>query len=315
MTLAVLCSGQGLQHPQMFSLTGNAEATASVFAHATKLLGGRDPRELVRTDQASVLRRNRVAQILCVAQALSAAAALRKVWPEHILLAGYSVGEMAAWGVAEIFDSATALNLAALRAELMDAASVPGDGLLSVRGLSRSSVDNLCSRYSTAVAIVNPNDAFVLGGSGEALDTLAVDAMGMGAARVTRIAVNVASHTVRLAAASSAFHAALEKTQTKGKTNSGVRLFSGIDGTAVLNTAAGKNRLAEQISHTMEWADCLESCLEAGASAFLELGPGAALSNMLASAHPNIPSRSLDYFRTIQGVASWVTRFGQRSRA
>jgi len=81
MTLAVLCSGQGLQHPQMFSLTGNAEAAASVFAHAAKLLGGRDPRELVRTDQASVLCRNRVAQILCVSQALSAAAALRKVWP------------------------------------------------------------------------------------------------------------------------------------------------------------------------------------------------------------------------------------------
>jgi [acyl-carrier-protein] S-malonyltransferase len=115
---------------------------------------------------------------------------------------------------------------------------------------------------------------------------------------------------MRLAAASSAFHAALEKTPTKGKTNSGVRLFSGIDGTAVLDTAAGKNKLAEQISHTVEWADCLESCLEAGASAFLELGPGAALSNMLASAYPNTPSRSLDDFRTIQGVASWVTRFG-----
>jgi len=178
-----------------------------------------------------------------------------------------------------------------------------------VRGLSRTSVDNLCRRHSTAVAIVNPNDAFVLGGSGEALDTLAVDAMRIGASRVTRIAVNVASHTVRLAAASSAFHAALEQTPTKGKTNSGVRLFSGIDGTAVLDTAAGKNQLAEQISHTVKWADCVESCLEAGASAFLELGPGAALSNMFASAYPNIPSRSLDDFRTIQGVASWVTRF------
>jgi hypothetical protein len=33
---------------------------------------------------------------------------------------------------------------------------------------------------------------------------------------------------------------------------------------------------------------------------------------MSASAYPNIPSRSLDDFRTIQGVASWVTRFGSR---
>ncbi len=60
----------------------------------------------------------------------------------------------------------------------------------------------------------------------------------------------------------------------------------------------------------MEWAACLQGCLEAGASAFLELGPGFALSNMLASTYPNIPSRSLEDFRTIQGVASWVTRFG-----
>ena len=310
MTLAVLCSGQGLQHPQMFSLTGNAPAAQAVFAHATKKLGQRDPRELVQTEPLQVLHGNRVAQILCASQALSAAAALRHVWPKRILLAGYSVGEMSAWGVAELFDSATTLDLVALRAELMDAASLPGDGLLSVRGLSRTSVDTLCRRYSTAVAIVNPNDAFVLGGSGKALDTLAVDAMAMGAARATRIAVNVASHTARLAAASPPFHAALEQTPTKSKTHRGVRLFSGIDGTAVLDTAAGKNKLAEQISHTVEWANCLDSCLEAGASAFLELGPGAALSNMLASTYPNIPSRSLDDFRTIQGVGSWVARFG-----
>ena len=310
MTLAVLCSGQGLQHPQMFSLTGNAPSAAAVFAHATKLLGQRDPRELVQTEPRQVLHDNRVAQILCASQALSAAAALRHVWPKRILLAGYSVGEMSAWGVAELFDSATTLDLVALRAKLMDAASAPGDGLLFVRGLSRTSVDHLCTRYSTAVAIVNPNDAFVVGGSGEALDILAVDAMAMGAARVSRIAVNVASHTARLAAASSAFHAALEQTPTKGNTNSRVRLFSGIDGTAVLDTAAGKNKLAEQISHTVEWAACLESCLEAGASAFLELGPGSALSNMVPGTYPNIPSRSLDDFRTIQGVASWVTRFG-----
>jgi [acyl-carrier-protein] S-malonyltransferase len=310
MTLAVLCSGQGLQHSQMFSLTGNAEAAASVFAHAAKLLDGRDPRELVRTDQASVLHRNRVAQILCVSQTLSAAAALRNVWPKQILLAGYSIGEMAAWGVAELFDSATTLDFVALRAELMDTASTPGDGLLSVRGLSRPSVDDLCKRYSAAVAIVNPDDAFVLGGSGAALDALAIEAMKMGTARVTRIAVNVAAHTASLAAASSAFHAALKRTPTSGKKDSRVRLFSGVDGTAVLDTAAGKHKLAKQISHTVEWAACLESCLEAGASAFLELGPGSALSNMFASAYPNIPSRSLDDFRTIQGVASWVTRFG-----
>jgi [acyl-carrier-protein] S-malonyltransferase len=308
MTLAVLCSGQGLQHPQMFSLTGSAPAAEAVFAHAAKMLRQRDPRELVQTEPLQVLYSNRVAQILCASQALSAAAVLRHVWPKRMLLAGYSVGEIAAWGVAELLDSAATLDLVALRAELMDAASSPGDGLLFVRGLTRISVDNLCRRHSTAVAIVNPNDAFVLGGSGEALDGLAVDATRMGAAHVTRIAVNVASHTARLTAASSAFQVALENTPTKSNTGSHVRLFSGIDGTAVLDTAAGKKKLSEQISHTVEWAACLQGCVEAGASAFLELGPGFALSSMVANTYPHIPSRSLDDFRTIQGVLAWVTR-------
>src|SRR5580698_1715901 len=103
MTLALLCSGQGTQHPQMFSLTGNAPAAQAVFVHAAELLAQRDPRELVQTESLQVLHENRVAQILCASQALSAAAALRHVWPKRILFAGYSVGVISAWGVAELF--------------------------------------------------------------------------------------------------------------------------------------------------------------------------------------------------------------------
>jgi [acyl-carrier-protein] S-malonyltransferase len=192
MTLAILCSGQGLQHPDMFALTGNAAAAEAVFALATKLLEGCDPGELVQTEPAAVLYRNRIAQVLCVSLTLGAAAALRNVWPKRMLLAGYRVGEMAAWGVAEVFDEATTLDLVALRAELMDAASASGDGLLSVRGLSRSAVHELYKRHSTAIAVVNPNDAYVLGGSGVALDALTVEAIRSGVARVRRIAVSVA---------------------------------------------------------------------------------------------------------------------------
>jgi [acyl-carrier-protein] S-malonyltransferase len=178
--------------------------------------------------------------------------------------------------------------------------------------LSRITIDLLCMRYSTAIAIVNPNNTYVLGGSGGMLDALANEAARMGAVHVKRIAVTVAAHTPSLSAASPVFQTALQRVPTMSTTNKGVRLFSGIDGTAVLDAASGKYKLGEQISHTVEWAACLESCLEAGAGAFLELGPGSALSKMSAGAYPAIPSRSLDDFATIQGVASWVTRFGSR---
>ena len=48
MALAILCSGQGRQHPDMFALTGDAPEAAGLFAHAAKLLGGTDPRDFVR---------------------------------------------------------------------------------------------------------------------------------------------------------------------------------------------------------------------------------------------------------------------------
>lgn len=308
MSLAILCSGQGPQHPGMFALTGDAPEAAGLFAHAATLFGGRDLREMVRSNDRDALHRNRVGQILCTLQALTAAAALRDAWPRRLAIAGYSVGEVAAWSVAGLVEATVTLDLVACRAQTMDAASAPGDGLLFVRGLSRGAVDDLCARHDAAVAIVNPGDAFVVGGAGVALKALAEEAKGKSAARVVRVAVNVASHTPRLAAASAQFREALRHVPMRRAPDAGVRLFSGIDGAPVIDVPAGADKLAEQISRTIRWEDCLKGCVEAGASAFLELGPGRALSEMAASAYPRMPSRSLEDFKTLRGACDWLAR-------
>ena len=129
--------------------------------------------------------------------------------PGRVIVAGYSVGEVAAWGVGGLFSAADTLDLVARRAEAMDAATQPGDGLMFVRGLSRGDIDRLCERYGAAVAIVNPGDAFVLGGGRAALQAIADEAKAMHAARVVDLPVEVASHTRRLVAASAAFRESL----------------------------------------------------------------------------------------------------------
>jgi [acyl-carrier-protein] S-malonyltransferase len=308
MTLAVLCSGQGPQWSNMFALTGDAPEAANLFAHAATLLGGRDPREMVQTDPDDTLHLNRVGQILCTLQALAATATLRGAWPRRLIIAGYSVGEVAAWSVAGLIDATMTLDLVSRRANAMDAPSRPGDGLLFIRGLSYGAVEDLCNRHDAAIAIVNPGDAFVLGGPGVALKIIADVAKRMGAARAVRLAVNVASHTPRMAAASSEFRKILDQTPTKHASDSNVRLFSGIDGSPVVNISAGLNKLAKQISHTVQWAHCLEGCVEAGASVFFELGPGRALNEMAAGAYPDILARSLEDFRTLQGARAWLAR-------
>jgi [acyl-carrier-protein] S-malonyltransferase len=311
MTLAILCSGQGRQHRQMFALTGDAPEAAGLFAHAAALLGGRDPREIVRTETSEALHNNRIGQILCGLQALAAAAALRNTVPGRRVVAGYSIGEVAAWGLADCFGPADTLDIVARRAEAMDAATPRGDGMLFIRGLSRDAIDELCKRHDAAIAIVEPGDAFILGGGRAALEVLADEAKAMNATRVVDVPVEVASHTRRLAGASVAFREILRHIPVRPPT-ADTRLLSGIDGAAVINVETGLDKLAAQISETVQWADCLQACMEAGATAFLELGPGRALSQMVAGAYPDVATRSLDEFRTLQGARAWLASHASR---
>ena len=312
MTLAILCSGQGRQHPDMFALTGDAPEASGLFAYAATLLGGRDPREIVRRETCEVLHHDRVGQILCSLQTLAAAAALRDVIPDRLIVAGYSVGEVAAWGVAGFLSMTDTLDLVARRAEAMNAATSPGDGLLFVRGLSREIVDRLCERNDAAIAIVNPGDAFILGGSRAALEALAREAKAMNATRVVDVPVEVASHTERLAKASAEFRERLSHVSVKSPPASGTRLLSGVDASPVVDSVVGLDKLAAQISQTVLWADCVQSCIEAGATFFLELGPGRALSEMMAGAYPDVSARCLEDFKTLRGARTWLAHHASR---
>jgi [acyl-carrier-protein] S-malonyltransferase len=76
----------------------------------------------------------------------------------------------------------------------------------------------------------------------------------------------------------------------------------------VLNGPAAVGKLASQLSQPVQWAACLEACVEAGVDVFLELGPGRALAEMAASAYPGVAARSVDEFKSLDGVRAWLAR-------
>jgi [acyl-carrier-protein] S-malonyltransferase len=304
--LAILCSGQGNQRVGMFDLVADSPAAAHLFKVASGLLGGRDPRQLVQAGCAADLEEDRTAQVLCVLAALSLRAALTDALPSNRLVAGYSVGELAAWGLAGVFDGTETLRLAATRAEVMDASRKGPQGLLFVRGLSRSAIDALCQRTETFIAIINPGDAYLIGGSDRLLDDLEIASRKAGATSNHRIGVHIASHTPLLAKASPEFENRLGEVKIAPSLHRGVRLFSGVDGQPVIDLADGLRKLSRQISTTVDWAACLQSCVEAGANAFLELGPGHALSSMAAEVAPDVEARAVEDFRTLDGLKGWL---------
>jgi len=206
-----------------------------------------------------------------------------------------------------MIDPHDALDLADARARAMDAASGGDERMAFVRGLTRAQLAQLCDGREAAIAIANPGDAFVVAGRQADVAAVADDAARDGALRVAPVCVRIASHTRRLASAVPAFRASLAAVNVR-RPPPGTRLFSGIDGASVLDIGAGLDKLARQIAEPVEWVACLAACVEAGATAFLELGPGRALAEMAGGAYPALPARSVADFRSVDGIASWLAR-------
>ncbi|GGJ04901.1 malonate decarboxylase subunit epsilon [Neoroseomonas lacus] len=302
--MAILCSGQGAQNPGMFDLVATCSEAEPVFAAASLILG-QDPRDFVHRADAADLYSDRIGQILCCTAAMAAWEALGSAKPRSTVMAGYSVGEVAAWGCAGAIDVEPLLRLVQQRAVLMDNAA-PADGrLVAIVGLRRATLESIVTRHAVSIAIIDDVDTFVIGGAGTDLDAACQDAAAAGARRVVRLRVAVPSHTPRLGSASAPFREALRATAPRLPA-SACRLLSGIDGTSVRDIEAGADKLARQISCTIDWAACLESCQACLAEAALELGPGTILSRGAAAWFPARNLRAVEDFRSIAGLRDWV---------
>jgi [acyl-carrier-protein] S-malonyltransferase len=293
----------------MFELSAQADAALPVFEAAATLLGG-DPRQWVRAVSPDQLYANQTAQLLCCTQALAAWAALDlgAGWcSEEIIVAGYSIGELAAWGCAGVFTVDEVLRLALERARAMEQAAGADTGLAAIRGVSRPALQSLCSAFECEIAIIVASDSFIVGGCCAQLQPLCRQALQSGAVRATMLPIAIASHTSRLRSASEGFRIRLRAASRAASVSPGVRLLSGVDADLVADLELGLDKLARQISQTLDWSACLTACQEAGATRVLELGPGKALASMARAAIPQARCRSLEDFKTLDGARAWLT--------
>jgi len=306
--VAILCSGQGAQDAAMFDLLAEAPAAAPVFDAAKAVLDGADPRELVRQQSSEAIHADKLGQILCCTLTMATWAVIADLMTPPLLVAGYSIGELGAWGVAGLFGAARVISLAAERATAMDEATTEPSGLAAIRGLSRAKLEPICRSHGCFIAIVNGPDQMLVGGTRASLDALLADASAAGAERTTLLPVAVASHTPLLAAASERFGHVLDAAPTPPALPSGVRLLSGIDAAPVLDIAAGKAKLARQIQQTVDWAACMDACRAADIGKIVELGPGSALCRIARDAMPGVDARSVSDFHSLAGFIAWVKR-------
>ena len=298
MSLALLCPGQGAQHAAMFDRVRDLPAARHTLDAARTVLG----RDVFAAAAADDRFDNVRAQPLLCAASLAHWQGLREVLPTPTVIAGYSIGELAAHAIAGGVDAATCLALAAQRARLMDRASPADAGLQAVLGLERHVLQPLCDLHGAHVAIANGQDHFIVGGTHASLQRLADAARPQGA-DIRPLPVHVPAHTPLLTAAVAPFAAALDASPLQTPR---LPLLAGVDARPVRDRAAVVHTLSAQLAQTIEWAQVMRQAFERGARVLLQLGPGNALARMVAPAYPCCEVRAVEEFQSLEGAAAWV---------
>jgi [acyl-carrier-protein] S-malonyltransferase len=265
---------------------------------------GFDPLEAAR-DGAAMFG-NAIAQPLLCAHQLAGWGALRNDLPEPALFAGYSVGELAAYGCAGALAAGDLIALARARAAAMDACATPPSGLLALRGLPGAEVEALCHRHGAAIAIVNGDAHVIIGGPVRALDALERDpALHRGGVDALRLPVALAAHTPLMALAVGPFATALERSALGDPP---VPVLAGIDARPIRGRTAAIEVLARQLAAPVRWSDCLDVAYERGCRVFLELGSRDALSKVVRERFDDVAARSLADFSHPARAADWTRR-------
>jgi [acyl-carrier-protein] S-malonyltransferase len=301
MAYVLLFSGQANQHADMLPWLESAPAAAPVLRQMEARIGSD-----WRAALADPLRRadNGFAQVVITGTALAAWAALQAAGlSAPLAVAGYSVGELAAFAAAGAFSPASAMALAQERARCMDQA-VAGlaTGLLSVTGMARERAQALCPALECAIDL-GPEQA-VFAGLDADLDAAFLRLPSEGA-QCTRLGVRVASHSSWMRAALAPFEAALNDI-----------VWSNINCPLALNATGGLGRqpqalrsaLVAQVASTVQWESCMQALAERQPHCVLEIGAGAALARLWNARYPTVSARSMDEFKDLQGVLDWLHR-------
>lgn len=303
MSYALIFSGQASQHPTMLPWL-EAEPAAASALHAMGQCIGADWRSAMQDADGS--SNNAFAQVLITGTSLAAWATLKQQLPQApAVVAGYSVGELAAFACAGVFSAEQAIVLAVQRAALMDQA-VCGHhtGMMAVTGISEGRVLSACAGLGLECAIrIHPGQS-VFSATDEALTQATPLLVAIGAV-CKRLDVCVASHSSWMVPAAHGFSDLLGTVPFAAPF---CPIATNADGTLCRQPAALRQALSRQLASTVQWAACMEAIAERQVSCVLEIGAGSALAKMWNERYPDLPARSLDEFQYPQGAVQWVER-------
>lgn len=212
------------------------------------------------------------------------------------MTAGHSLGEFSALVAAGALSFEDGLKLVAARANAMQKACEKNPGTMAaIIGLPDEKVVEICDSVSKDGEVVvaanfNCPGQLVISGSKNGIDKACELLKDAGAKRALPLKVGGAFHSPLMQSAKDELQAAIEATNINTPK---CPVYQNVDGKAHTDAAEIKTNLIAQLTSSVRWTTSVQNMIAAGATEFVECGPGKALQGIIGRIDKNVNAHGI----------------------
>ncbi len=298
--IAFIYPGQGAQKAGMGAdFYENSETARNIYDEASRTLG-LDMKELC-FEQNDRLDMTEYTQAAMVTTCLAMTRVIEEMGVKPDVTAGLSLGEYCAIAAAGGFSDMDAVRTVRIRGILMQNTVPAGEGAMAaIMGMEKEAIEQvLASMEDVTIANYNCPGQIVITGRTEAVQEACGRLSEAGARRTMPLKVSGPFHSPMLAEAGKELAKELEKSAWKSLA---IPYVTNVTAEEVTDISETPGLLARQVSAPVKWEQSMETMIQSGVDAFVEIGPGKTLTGFLKKIAPEKKVLQIGTWQDIEKV-------------